>query len=329
MSTSVLPRGRSTKLRMQLETTYATPPTGNWSEVNSYSLDLNRVRALEADDVLGAGFANTVDARPAAPNVEDATGKLTVPFDLHQAGFWLGAALGLDVVTGSGPYTHVWTSGLTQLPSFSLEREFVAAAQYDGMNGGVVKSLKLPFKPGKGYNMIDVDIVGAKVLEPYAATVAGTPMVQAIGLRIPNTVGVIKIAGSQVGQIIDGSLTITNDITLDRYVGSSAFVSAAFLEGLDISVDLTARYNTDALRAYGTLSGSLGVPSVQTVEVDYVVGANSLTLVLNAVRFEPINAPVANGKTITLSIKGRAEVGASAAMLTATLVNNVASGAYG
>lgn len=320
MPTSALPRGRQTKLRLAWETTFGVNPGSAFFELNTYTSDLARARTLDADDILGAGFANNVDARPAGPDVETATGKLTVPLDLVQIGFWLAAAMGRIAPTGSGPYTHAFTSGVTPLPSFSLERELVAASQYDGFNGAVIKTLKLPFKPGKGYNMIDLDLVGKQVLEPYTSTAAGTPTVEALANRVPNSVGIVKIAGSQVGNVIDGSFTLTNDITLDRYIGSSTYPAAAILEGMDVAVDLTARYATDVLANYGALGGAI-LPPVQEVDFIYTLGAMVLTVSLPNVRFEPVNKPVSNGKTITIAMKGRAEVGASAAMMTATLVN--------
>ncbi len=323
MAIAAYPRGRQTKLRQVWEATYGTSPGSGWSELNAYTHDLTRTRALEADDILGAGFANNVDARPAAPNVEDAAGKLSVPGDLEQIGFWLAAAFGrAGAPTGSGPYTHTFVSGANPLTSFSLERELVAAAQYDGANGFVVKSLKLPFKPGKGYMMADVDLAGAHVLDPYTSTAAGTPTVVNLANRVANFVGTLSIGGTQVGLAMDASATFTNDLTLDRYIQNSAYVAAAVREGMDIAVDVTARYNTDALVANGVVDPNY-LPAAQAVVLTWAPtgSAYSLALTLPAVRFEPVGKPVNNGKTITIALKGRAEVGASAAMATAVLVS--------
>jgi Phage tail tube protein len=327
MSTAVLPRGRQTKIRVVVEQTYGVAPAAGWSELNTYTNDLVRARALESDDILGAGFANQVDARPAAPDVEDATAKISVAMDLLQLETWLGAALGPATITGAAsPFTHAFASGSTPLPSLSIEREFVAGAQYDGAVGMVIKTLKLPFKPGKGFTMVDMDLVGQQVLAPYTATAAGVPVVRIPGQRVANYVGAISIGGVQVGQIIDGSLTLTNDITLDRYIGSSEYVAAAILEGQDVAVDMTARYNTDALRALGVVDPQF-VPPVQAVTFTWAPQGSqfSLTAQLPQVRFEPVNAPVTNGKTITQTLKGRAEVGAETPMLTVVLVNSEAA----
>lgn len=324
MSTSVLPRGRQSKLRLAWETTYATAPVSGFQELNAYAHDLARARALEPDDVLGAGFANNVDARPAAPNVEDASAKISVPCDMLQVGYWLAAALGRIAPTGAGPYVHSFASGGTSIPSITLERELLAAAQYDGLTGGVVKTLKMPLKPGKGYNMFDIDLAASQVLAPYASTAAGSPTVATLANRVPNFLGLIKANGTTLGGLIDGALTLTNDITLDRYVNGAEYVAAAILEGQDVAVDVTARYSTDALRAYGVPDGT-HLPPVQSIVFSWTLGAMTLLVTCAAVRFEPVNAPVTNGKTITQQLKGRAEVGASTPMLTATLTNTMAT----
>ena len=325
MTTAAIPRGRQSKLRLAYEATFGVNPAASFSELNAYTATFSRARPLVADDVLGAGFANFVDARPAAPTVEDATGKLTLPLDLAQIGFWLGAAVGRVSATGTTPKTHVFSSGVATIPSLYLERELVAAAQYEAARGMAVKTLKLPFGPGAGYQQIDIDLMGAQILEPYTSTAAGSPTVEALSNRVPKSVGIIKIAGTQVGQIISGDITLTNVLTADRFVGDSAFPSQMTLEEQTIAVTLSARYNTDSLRALGALGSNL-LPPVQTVEVDYSLGAsNSLAILLNQVRFEPVDLPTSNGKTMTISLKGAAEVGASNAMLTATLTNSHAS----
>lgn len=324
MSTTANPRGRQSKIRMAWESAYGTVPgaTG-WSEINAYAHELTRARALEPDDILGAGFANSVDARPAAPSVEDATGKLTLPLDLQQIGFMLAATLGRVSPAGTGPFTHAFTSGVTPIPSFALERELVAGAQYENGNGLAVKTLKLMFKPGKGYSTMDVDLMGSQISAPYASTVAGTPTVIPLANRVANYVGLLSVGGVQVAQLIDATITISNDLTADRYVGDSEYIAAMILEGQDVALDITARYSTDALRQFGVVDPAY-LPPLKSLSLQWAPGgspAYSLTVAAPNVRFEPVNAPVTNGKSITQALKGRAEVSAGQAMLTATLLS--------
>jgi hypothetical protein len=188
--------------------------------------------------------------------------------------------------------------------------------------------MKFPIGAGSGYQEVALELVASKIIEPYTSTAAGTPTTTDTppANRVPKSVGLIKVAGTQVGQIISGDMTLTNTIALDRYVGDSAYPSTAILEGQDVALALTARYNTDALRAYGALGSGL-LPPVQEVDFIYVLTASQLQLTLTCqnVRFEPVDLDTQNGKTMTVALKGRAEVGASNALLTATLLNAHAS----
>lgn len=321
MPTTALPTGRKTRHRATYETTLGVNPGSAFSELHVYSSEITPVQPLVDDDVLGAGYANPIDDRPAAPSVSDPTWKASVPLDLSQIGFWLGAALGRVSATGTTPKTHLFSSGGLLIPTLSLEKELVAGAQYEGLLGSAIKTMKFSVGPKAGYNMVDIDGIGAILVEPYASTAAGTPTVETLAGRVANSVGVLKIAGTQIGSVISGDLTLTNDLELDRYVGNSNNVSLIALNGMSVDVNLTARYQTDVLRAYGAL-GANPLPPVQTLDVVYSLGASlSLTLHLSNIRFEPVGVPTTNGKAMTISMKGRAELDATNAMLTATLVN--------
>ena len=325
MTTTVLPRGRQSRLRLAYQSAFATQATSGFQELNTYSHSFNRTRPLADDDVLGAGFANLVDERPAAPGLEEADGSLSVPFDLAQIGFWLKAAMGAPTTSGTTTKTHVFTTGSTSLPSLTLEREFVSAAQLEAMIGGVVKTAKFDFGPSQGFRSLDLSLAGRQVLAPYASTIAGTPTVQALSNRVPASIGVIKQGGTAIGQVISGDLTLTNDFEMDRYVGDP-FRSAVGLNATNAELNFTARYTTDTQRAFANPDATTLLPAPVAISIEYIVSATlKLVLDLPAVRYEPVSIAVQNGKALTQSFKGRCEVGASSPMMTATLTNAFAS----
>jgi len=320
MSIATDPRGRSTKVRIAYESTYGTAETTGFFELNTYAHDFKRNRPLVADDVLGAGYHNGVDARPAAPNVEDGSWSIEVPFDLTQIGYWLKAGLG--DVTGSGtPKVHSFTSGVAALPSMTMERE-LASGQFEEAIGAVITKMTFSFGAGPGFHSVKIEGICKQVTEPYASTLAGTPTVVTLAARIAKSLGVVKVATTQIGAIISGEVVLTNEVVADRFVGDTAFISQVNLVNQDCEWNLDARYKTDVLRAYANLSS--GLPAAQRLDVEYIT-SSSLKAVLTslAVRAEPVGAPVTNGGLVTISIKGRAEVGAAAAMFTLTLTNAV------
>lgn len=329
MSTTVLPKGRMTRIRAAYETTIATNPGSGFSELHSYAHEIKPNRPLVDDDVLGAGFPNNTDDRPAAPNIGDPSQTLSVPLDIGQIGFWLGAFLGRVSAAGTTPKTHSFTSGVGAMPTLSIEREFLSGAQYEGLLGAYVTSMKFPFGPSSGYQQIDVQLGGCNYVEPYTSTAAGSPLVETLSARVAKSVGVIKVgaigSAAQIGSIISGDLTITADCDADRYVGNSGNVSLVAINSMSFEWNLQARYNTDALRAYGSL-GSNVLPTAQEFDLVYSLGANSsLTLVTKNTRVEPVSVPVTNGKSMSIALKGRGEVDSTNAALLATLVNSHAT----
>ena len=115
-------------------------------------------------------------------------------------------------------------------------------------------------------------------------------------------------------------------VLLERSLGVDPFRSAAALNATNAELNLTARYTTDALRAYGNPDATTLLPVAYAISLQYVISATlKLVLDLPAVRFEPVSIPVQNGNALTQALKGRCEVGAAAPMLTATLTNAFAS----
>lgn len=264
------PRGRSTKIRIAYEAAYGTAETTGFNEINAYRVDFQRTRALVDDDVLGAGFANSTDARPAAPNVEDGKFTLELPMDLLQVGFILKPAFG--DVTGSGsPKVHSFTTGVAGLPSFTMERE-LASGQFEEAIGCVVTKISIPFGPGPGFQSLMVEGICKRITEPYASTLAGTPTVAALSNRVAKTLGVLKVATTQIGSVISGEIVLTNTVEADRFAGDGDYISQANLVAQDCEVSLTARYKTDVLRNFGNLSS--GLPAAQRFDLEYVVSSS-------------------------------------------------------
>jgi hypothetical protein len=320
MTTSNYPRGRQTKIRLAYQSAFATQAASGFQELNTYTHAFNTNRALQDDDVLGAGFFNLVDARAPAPGLEEAEASLSVPFDLAQLGYWLKAALGAPVTTGTTTKTHVFTTGATTLPTLTLERE-LAASQLEALIGGVVKTAKFDFSPAAGFRQLDLTLGGRQVLAPYTSSIAGSPTVQTLANRIPASIGSIKQGGTVLGLITDGSLTLTNDFEMDRYVGDR-LRSAVGLNSIAAELAFTARYDTDALRSLANLNAATGIPNSVAISIEYVVSASlKLVLDLPAVRYDPVSIAVQNGNTFTQSFKGRCEATSSAPLMTATLTN--------
>lgn len=334
-NTTALPRGRGTLLRLKSQTDYLTPAAGASAvELNAYTRAFNGKRPLEDDDVNGVtGYANPTDDRPAAPGLEDADGSLTVPLDLNQLGYWLAMALGApgtaDAGGGApaGTKVHTFVSGGLGIPIATLEA-FNAAGQLEKMIGGLLQDISLPIGAEKGYAQVPITLMGRQVSDPYAVSVFTGPTVAPLVARVPNSSGVLSIGGTQVGRITKGTLKLLNRIEQDRYAGDN-LQSDAFLATRGVDLSITARYVTDALRAFGAVGADGVLPDPFAVALTWRLTDN-LKLVVNlpAMRFEKVSVAVQNGGLMTQDLRGRAEVGSGAAMITAVLTNALTGYAF-
>ena len=112
-------QGARARMALAFETTYGTPPGSGYTRMPFASTSLGAEQPLLNSELLGYG------RDPLAP-VKDAVtadGDVVVPIDAEAFGFWLKAAFGAPVTTGSspGPYTHTFQSGSWTLPRPRIE----------------------------------------------------------------------------------------------------------------------------------------------------------------------------------------------------------------
>lgn len=324
MPISTVPFGRATKVRSKEQVDFLTAASGTGAvERNTYSHNSAISRDFGDDDVLGAaGLYNQVDARPATPGLEEASFSASYPLDLHQVGFILRELFGQAVaVTGSGPYNHnFYTVGQPALPVMTFERE-LASGQFRKASGCVLRQARFPFGPAPGYHQVDCEYVARQVSDSYAASVFTTPSVLPLALRVPKSVGTVAADGVTVARLMNGNVTLTNELGSDRYNGDR-LLSDVWRQGMSAEIEAEARYTTDTLPDLGKLGADGYLPDTHPVVLNYTLGAYSLVLGLWAVRFRPVGVPVQNGKEITVNLSGRAEVSSSSPAAGAILTTN-------
>ena len=122
MSTSALPRGKTTTLLLKAESAFGNPPGGDWTQTFAYSHTSDFRKPFEDDPLLGLPRQNDRDRTAPAPGLITFDDSIVVPLDFNLFGVWLHALFADASVTGSeDPYTHVFSSGLETLPWRSHE----------------------------------------------------------------------------------------------------------------------------------------------------------------------------------------------------------------
>ena len=130
-------QGARSQLAVAFETVYGTPPASGFTRLPFASSTLSAEQPLLGSELLGYG------RDPLAP-IKDAItsdGDLVVPIDAEAFGFWLKAAFGIPVTTGTGPYVHEFRSGNWSLPSMAIETGMPEVPRYAMYSGVMLNQL--------------------------------------------------------------------------------------------------------------------------------------------------------------------------------------------
>ena len=109
-------QGARAQMALAFETVYGTPPASGYTRLPFASTTLGSEQPLITSELLGYG------RDPLAP-IKDAVtadGDVVAPIDAEAFGFWLKAAFGEPITSGSDPWTHELRSGSLTLPSLRM-----------------------------------------------------------------------------------------------------------------------------------------------------------------------------------------------------------------
>ncbi len=201
-------QGSRSQMAVAFETVYGTPPaSGSFWQMPFSRQTLGSEQNLLEDDILGLGR----DAQPPTRDAITADGEIVVPIDARYIGVWLKALFGAPVTTGTGPYTHVFTSGSYALPSFSAEIGMPEVPYYAMVSGCKADSLSFQMQRS-GLVSATVNVI-AQGESTGAVSNVGT-MQQETVARFGAFTGSISRNGSQLGNVVQGKVTYNN--TLER-----------------------------------------------------------------------------------------------------------------
>ena len=200
-------QGARAQMALAFETTYGTPPASGFTRLPFASTTLGSEQPLLNSELLGYG------RDPLAP-IKDAVtadGNVVVPVDAQAFGFWLKAAFGQPVTTGTDPYTHEFRSGGWTLPSLSIETGMPEIPRFAMYSGCVLDTLSWQMQRS-GLLTATASLV-AQGESIAAASAAGT--LTDLGLqRFGHFNGSITRNGSSLGNIVSAEITYAN--ALDR-----------------------------------------------------------------------------------------------------------------
>ncbi|WP_282602421.1 phage tail tube protein [Paracoccus sp. PARArs4] len=200
-------QGARAQMSLAFETVYGTPPAGGYTKMPFASTTLGAEQPLLNSELLGYG------RDPLAP-IKDAVtadGDVVVPIDAEAFGFWLKAAFGDPVTTGTGPWTHEFRSGAWSLPSLSIETDMPEVPRYAIYSGCVLDQLNWQMQRSGLLTATARLVAQGETIGTVSS--AGTPA--NIDLkRFGHFNGSITRNGAALGNVVSAQITYANN--LDR-----------------------------------------------------------------------------------------------------------------
>lgn len=213
-------QGARAQMALAFETTYGTPPVGGFTKMPFASTSLGAEQPLLNSELLGYG------RDPLAP-IKDAVtadGDVVVPLDAEAFGFWLKAAFGDPITTGTGPWTHEFQSGSWTLPSMSIETGMPEVPRFAMYSGCVLDQINWQMQRS-GLLTATARLV-AQGETVGTTTSAGTPAALELQ-RFGHFNGAITRNSSALGNVVSADITYANNLDRIETIRSDGRIDGA------------------------------------------------------------------------------------------------------
>lgn len=311
-------RGIVSELYGAFESAFATPvASGSYWQLPFYSESLGETQGLSEDQELGFGREPQQPVRDAR-NVD---GDMTVPARLAPLGVWLKALLGAPTTTGSGDYVHTFTSGVTTLPSLTLEKKLQSGyfLQYPGIK---VNQMSAALERG-GAPRFSFGMLGTQE-NNLTSSGAGTPT-KLTSPKFSNFQGTLKVdrgSGLQTfGLVTSFNLTWNNGLEAIPEIGDGGVIQNIDEGAPSLSGNFNVRF--EDFTNYDTASNQNTV----AIELQWQISAaRYLKMTMHRVRLPKVKHSIDGPGGIEVGYDWRGEYDSNQdASLTVELGNSQAS----
>lgn len=325
MATAAAPRGSAAVALWKQESSFGTPPSGDYTRLPFYTDTIEEKQPWESDQILGTALTNARDPSDPAPGLPNGGGQVTWPLDLAFAGFPLDMVFGAPDTTGTDPnFVHVFSSGGDVIPHWTREKK-VGASLFSQAVGIAGKKITFDIGRKAGYDRIVVDYLAKKETK-ITSTAGGTPADMPARVPVIAALPVFKLNTVVVADLISMNLVYDNGIVEQDYLGDAN----GYPLGHDTDDEPTCTGSMRVrLRGTGLWDQAKQLPatiSSAAGEILWQINANrSLSLAMAAMWLEPAGVPVTGKGRIEQTFNFRCSQTAAAAMLVATLKSPTAT----
>jgi len=299
------------------ESTYGTTPS--IASGDMIKLPFNTAEIGSSEDMIEPATirGNRYQAEPAFGNI-DVSGRVTVPMDVRNIGYWLRMLMGNPTTTGSSTYTHTFNPATT-VPSMTLEVGFPDISSYHRFSGMKVNGMSMSFQKSTELTA-DIDLLGkAEVVASGAADAGPDTLV----FDRFNAKGVsLKKGGAAITTVRKLDLSIRNELATDIFcIDGTGFRNSLpetnfVVEGsFEVLFENQTIYN-EAINGMET-----------SLQVTLSSGTNSLVIDIYELKF-PRQAVTSSGASpvfLNVPFKAYYQDNAQAVPIRMTLINNVSS----
>jgi hypothetical protein len=305
-------QGARAQMALAFETVYGSPPVGGFTRMPFASTSLGSEQPLLDSELLGYG------RDPLAP-IKDAVtadGDVVVPIDAEAFGFWLKAAFGDPVSSGTGPYTHTFHSGSWVLPSMSIETGMPEVPRYAMYSGCMLDQISWQVQRS-GLLTATARLV-AQGETITAITGAGVPADLALQ-RFGHFNGEISRNGAALGNVVSAEITYANNLDRIETIRSDGRIDGADPSIAALTGKIEVRFADSTLVAQAIN----GDPCA--LEFAYVLpSGEGFSFVAHAVYLPRPRIEIAGPQGVQASFEWQAaRDSALGRMCTATLINSI------
>lgn len=233
--------GWNAKLLISEEKEYGVLPEDGYVQIPFISSTLDSEQNLISSNVLGLGR----DPTQPFQDIINVDGELAVPVDLNNIGIWLKAIFGSPVTEMEDEvYTHIFESGKTSIPSYSLEIGLPEIPSFIRFSGVRADSIAFNFQRS-GEAQVTVSVM-ARCETGGESTIFTAPEVKNY-VRFSQFQGFIKSGGETLANITTASVTYTNNLEKIQTIRHDGMVEAIDLGVASLSGNIAARYGDNIL----------------------------------------------------------------------------------
>jgi hypothetical protein len=315
--------GADVQLVTRMEATYGTPPAVEWRPVYASRFSGGGSKGLGYEPELGLG----ADAQDPFYDAQNVDFEMDVHIGVRRMGHWLKRLLGAPVTTGTGPYTHVFSSG-GDIPSFSIEEGYptLTTPRYYQRSGVKLGQMTIPFRR-MGPAVATLTGIGQQLTKSNASIgVNGAPLAALAGGQFMMNAMTLKKDGAALPfQLTGGNLVFSNNLRRVETVGRGDGLIEGADEGDRTATGSLEMVMTSDQTLYGlamTTETSFAFLTRWTTPID---AAFKLDLLFGRVFVSWGQPGINNPGDVGGPITWRAAKDGSNPLLIATLINDQAS----